>query len=163
MVTIAQLRAVLALLHIETDQFRTDQFPALDAENAALTPEAEHAALLTALHRCISTELQRARTGTPADPSELDPLDQAAKYAAALHTRIRDLAGHTTAAPIPALLAVANHATAATRALLSVGRHPYSGESDSRWRQAIAELGHAHQLLRTEYIDHSNTATMPLA
>ncbi|RBO93606.1 hypothetical protein DFR74_10222 [Nocardia puris] len=147
MVTIAQLRAVLAILHIQPEPWPDPARP--------LDPAAEHARLLDMVHRVVTGELQRA-----AVPGR--STDQARTDARWLHDRIDALAEDATVDPAPVLLDAAARSAGATEVLLTLTGNPAGGEADSYWRRALTDLGHAYHLINDEYVGRSNTTTAPL-
>lgn len=158
MVTIAQLRAVLAILRVDTS----------GAVAAHRGPADEQADLVGLLHRVVSGELCRMMAegqGTP--PGALaalgeNPAEQACFEARLLHDQIGVLAGTAVADPAPALLAAAARSAHATAALLALSRRPQGAMSEEWWLRALDDLGEAYHLTNDEYIDRANSVTAPM-
>ncbi|MET8778702.1 hypothetical protein AB0H49_31395 [Nocardia sp. NPDC050713] len=149
MVTIAQLRAVLAILHIDPDAVD----PPFDGPRDAA---AERALLVGLLRHVVGGEPRHAI------PVAEDPAERMCADAAELHDRIGAMAEDATAEPAPVLLAAATRSADATTALLELSRNPAGSDSEIRWRRALTDLGQAYHLLNDEYVGRSNTTTAPL-
>ncbi|WP_431950480.1 hypothetical protein [Nocardia lijiangensis] len=149
MVTIAQLRAVLAILHIDPDALDPPFGSPRDAT-------AERALLVGLLQHVVGGASRQAMT------AHEDPAERMCADATELHDRIGAMAADATAEPAPALLAAAARSSDATAALLELSRNPAGGEAETRWLRALTDLGQAYHLLNDEYVGRSNTTTAPL-
>ncbi|WP_431969672.1 hypothetical protein [Nocardia sp. bgisy134] len=150
MVTIAQLRAVLAILHVDPDN---NLDPPFDGPRDVT---AERALLVGLLQHVVGGESGQVNT------AHEDAAERMCADAVELHDRIDAMAADATAEPAPALLAAAVRSADATAALLELSRSPVGGEAESRWRRALTDLGQAYHLLNDEYVGRSNTQTAPL-
>ncbi|WP_157171870.1 hypothetical protein [Nocardia higoensis] len=157
--TIAQLRAVLAILRVDTS----------GSVGSHRGPADEQADLVGLLHRVISGELRQvmadehgvAPGGVPAALDE-NPTEQACFEARLLHDRIGVLAGTAVADPAPALLDAAVRSAHATAALLALSRRPGGAAAEERWQRALDDLGEAYHLINDEYIGRANSVTAPM-
>ncbi|WP_067855556.1 hypothetical protein [Nocardia shimofusensis] len=159
MVTIAQLRAVLAILRVDTSG-------AVAAHRGAADEQAD---LVGLLHRVVSGELCRmmAEGHEPTPSGALarlgeNPTEQACFEARLLHDQIGVLAGAAALDPAPVLLAAAARSAHATAALLAVSRGPHGAMAEEWWRRALDDLGEAYHLANDEYIDRANSVTAPM-
>ncbi|BAD57179.1 hypothetical protein IU443_04935 [Nocardia farcinica] len=159
MVTIAQLRAVLAILRVDPQE----------SVAAHRDPASEQAELVGLLHRVVSGELRQVLTADPAHPlaevgAVLDesPTEQVCFEACLLHDHIDALAGAATADPAPVLLDAAARSADAAAALLALSRRPAGELADGWWQRALTDLGEAYHLINDEYVGRSNTVTAPL-
>jgi hypothetical protein len=168
MVTIAQLRAVLAILRIDPAEIGGQDHGA-----GFRGPVSERSLLVGLLYRAASGELRRVLTMTEgggahsAAPStrQIDgenASEQAGFDARWLRDRIEALAAETTIDPAPILLDAAARSADATEALLSLSRNPGDGDAESRWQQALDDLGRAYHLINDEYVERTNATTAPL-
>ncbi|MGV9616490.1 hypothetical protein [Nocardia xishanensis] len=148
-VTIAQLRAVLAILRIDPD--KAD--PPFDGPRDATT---QRALLVGLLQHVVGGESPRANF------AHEDPAERMCADAVELHDRIDAMAADAIVEPAPALLAAAVRSADATAALLELSRNPVGSEAEMRWQRALTDLGQAYHLLNDEYVGRSNTTTAPL-
>ncbi|QIS03541.1 hypothetical protein F5X71_15505 [Nocardia brasiliensis] len=167
MATIAQLRAILAVLNIdpgETDALVTD----------GIDPAVERAKLAALLQRVFSSELRSAVTNTP-DQQELarrwtaastqsaldgeNATEQAHFDAHWLHNRIDALAPRHTSDQAPVLLDAAARAAEAAQVLLSLSSgNPHGDGTESLWQTALDDLASAFHLINDEH----NAITQPI-
>ena len=159
MVTIAQLRAVLAILRVDTS----------GVVAAHRGPADEQADLVGLLHRVISGELWQvmAVDQIPAPGGGLtgldeNPTEQACFEARLLHDQIGVLAGAAVAAPAPVLLDAAARSAHATAALLALSRRPEGAVAEEWWLRALDDLGEAYHLINDEYVGRAITVTTPM-
>jgi hypothetical protein len=170
MVTIAQLRAVLAILHIDPAEIG-----AKSSDAAPRGQGSERAVLVGLLHRTVSDELRRVITATMTDDEiahaatmSIQPVrgenacEQADFDARWLRDRIEALAVDMTVDPAPVLLDAAARSTDAAAALLSLSRHPGNVDAEARWQRALTDLGQAYHLINDEYVGRTNEITAPL-
>jgi hypothetical protein len=166
-VTIAQLRAVLAILRVEADSAGEH---ARESEMGA-----ERAMLVGLLHRLASSELRRVITDTASEDEIVrateastismdgeNPTEQARFDAHWLHDRIEVLAAHTVTDPAPVLLDAAGRAAEAAEVLLALSRNPRSGDAENRWRTALDDLAAAYHMINDKHIEQANTTTQPI-
>ncbi|WP_028479869.1 hypothetical protein [Nocardia sp. CNY236] len=170
MVTIAQLRAVLSILRIDpstVDMWANDR--------VLHGPNVDRVLLAGLLHRVASSELRQAVTSTMNDEQAarvaavslrkvdgVDPMEQVRFDARWLHDQIGALAAGRTVDPVPALLDAAARAAEAAEALLVLTRNPRGNDADTRWVQALDDLGRAYHRINDERVGHSNSTTAPL-
>lgn len=169
MVTIAQLRAVLAILHIDPVEIGEPDSTGLrgpDSERSLLVGLLYHAlggemrqVLATAT---TSDEVARAAAMSARQAPYANACVQAGVDARRLRDRIEALAAETTVDPAPILLDAAARSADATETLLALSRNPGDGDAESRWRQALDDLGQAYHLINDEYVERTNATTAPL-
>ncbi|MFD0366275.1 hypothetical protein ACFQZZ_32980 [Nocardia sp. GCM10030253] len=170
MLTIAQLRAVLAILRIDPAEIG-----AQDGGRGFPGPVSERSLLVGLLYRAVSGELRRVLTTSMTEDEVAhtaamstrpvngeNACEQAGFDARWLRDRIDALAAETTVDPAPILLDAAARSADATEALLSLSRNPGDGDAESRWLQALDDLGQAYHLINDEYVERSNATTAPL-
>lgn len=159
MVTIAQLRAVLAILRVDTS----------GAVAAHRGPAEEQADLVGLLHRVIAGELWQTmaadQISTPGGglPGLVEnPTEQACFAARLLHDQIGVLASAAVADPAPALLDAAARSAHAAAALLALSRRPEGAVAEEWWQRALDDLGEAYHLTNDEYVGRANIVTAPM-
>ncbi|WP_069166757.1 hypothetical protein [Nocardia altamirensis] len=168
MATIAQLRAILAVLHIDPGDI--DALAYTDTDN---DPAVERAKLAALLQCVFSSELRSAVTNT-ADQHELarrwtaastqraldgeNATEQAHFDAHWLHNRIDALAPRHTSDQAPVLLDAAARAAEAAQVLLSLSGNPHGDGTESLWQTALDDLASAFHLINDEH----NAITQPI-
>ena len=170
MVTIAQLRAVLAILHVDPD--RVGAHIHLDT---GVGQAAEQVMLVGLLHRLASTELRRVITASMSEGDAAratavstrplngeNPTDQPIFDAHWLRQRIGALAATNAVDPAPVLLEAAARAADAAEALLRLSRDPHGAAAESHWQRILEDLSTAYHLSNDEHVDAANTMTQPL-
>lgn len=168
--TIAQLRAVLAVLQVDTtgvaEQVRDD--------GMSSDPAVAQAVLIALLHRVVSNHLRLAAAFEPDDsgrrwaavceqlplPGE-NPAAQASFDAYLLHRRITALAADATIEPVPELLKAAAYGADAAGALLMLSQRLRGDLSETLWQTALHDLCRAYHLVNDEHV--GNVTTQPLA
>ncbi|MFC8528806.1 hypothetical protein [Nocardia sp. NPDC057227] len=170
MVTMAQLRAVLAVLNVEPDQ--PGVLRPVDPDHGV-----EQAKLAGLVHRVLGDEVRRViGTADDADQRErrwsaaaggLPPTaevtaERARFDARQLSNRIEVLAADAAAEPVPVLLDAAARAADAAAVLVQLSRHPLGAETETLWRAALDDLAAAYHLINDEHEELAATATRPL-
>ncbi|WP_067702572.1 hypothetical protein [Nocardia jejuensis] len=166
-VSIAQLRAVLAILNVYPEDVIAPMGSADHRE------QSERAMLIGLLHARTSGELRRMIDTTEETAASViahgvgsshgeDVWAQADFDSRWLRDRVELLAAAATVDPTPILLDAAARSADATAALLALSRNPNDPAAEYRWQRALHGLGQAYRSINDEYIDRSNTVTAPL-
>lgn len=170
MVTMAQLRAVLAVLNVE---------PEAQGELRPVDPDlgVEQAKLAGLVHRVLGDEVRRVVTAAADDDQrarrwtaaagELSPADEVTAERAGfdarhLSNRMEVLAGRAVAEPAPVLLDAAARAADAAAVLVQLSRHPIGADTEALWRAALDDLAAAYHLINDEHEVLAATSTQPI-
>ncbi|WP_345495346.1 hypothetical protein [Nocardia callitridis] len=167
--TIAQLRAVLAILHVDPDRVGAHIPPDSDRGQAT-----QQAVMVGLLHRLASAELRRVVTASASDRDTANaavesepvlgdnPAEQACFDASLLQLRIGALAANTKVDPAPVLLDAAARAADAAGVLVRLSREPHGADAESRWQRVLEDLSAAYHLSNDEHVSAANVMTQPI-
>lgn len=163
MVATTQLRAVLAVLHVEAGTLWQSAIPPwngrswwLCSKRWPVTPCGGRSST-PPLGQCAESWSAAAAASHTAVP-EIGLSEQAQFDANWLRQRIDTLATHTVPAPSPTSLEAAARAVDAAGILLALARNPVGDGSHDAWRSATHKLAYALHLVNDEY----NNLTQPV-